>query len=84
MFSYNTSVHEGTKCTLYELVFGKLARLSYGDPSPEHEKTESFDMYMTKLITKLYEMRGIARQNLITAKEKSKEYYDGKINPQNF
>ena len=29
-------------------------------------------------------MRGIARQNLIAAKEKSKEYYDKKINPQNF
>ena len=41
-------------------------------------------MYMTKLITKLHEMRAIARQNLIAAKEKSKEYYDRKINPQNF
>ena len=29
-------------------------------------------------------MRGIARQNLIAAEEKSKEYYDRKINPQNF
>ena len=41
-------------------------------------------MYLTKLITKLHEMRGIARQDLITAKEKSKEYYDRKIIPQNF
>ena len=41
-------------------------------------------MYMKKLIKKLHEMRGIARQNLIAAKEKSKEYYDRKINPQNF
>ena len=41
-------------------------------------------MYMTKLITKLHGMRGIARQNLIAAKEKSKEYYDKKINLQNF
>ena len=39
---------------------------------------------MTKLITKLHEMHGIARQNLIAAKEKSKKYYDKKINPQNF
>ena len=29
-------------------------------------------------------MRGIARQNFIAAKEKSKECYDRKINPQNF
>ena len=40
--------------------------------------------HMTKLITKLHEMRGIARWNLIAAKEKSKEYYNRKINPQNF
>ena len=65
MFSYNTSVHEGTKYTPYELVFGKLARLPSSDPLPEHEKMETYDMCMTKLITKLYEMRGIATQNLI-------------------
>ena len=29
-------------------------------------------------------MREIARQNLIAAKQKSKEYYDRKIYPQNF
>ena len=84
MFSYNTSVHEGTKCTPYELVFGKLALLPSSDPLPEHEKMKTYDMYMTKLITKLHEMRGIARQNLIAAKQKSTEYYDRKINPQNF
>ena len=28
-------------------------------------------------------MRGIARDNLIAAKEKSKVYYEKKINPQN-
>ena len=31
MFSYNKSVNEGTKCTPFELVSGKLARLpSFG------------------------------------------------------
>ena len=72
MFSYNTSVHEGTKCTPYKLVFGKLARLPSGDPLPGHEKMETYGMYMTKLITKLHEMREIARQNLIAAKKKIK------------
>ena len=84
MFSYKTSVHEGTKFKPYELVFGNLASLQSGDPLPEHEKVETYDFYMIKLIIKLHEMREIARQNLITAKEKSKEYYDRKINPQNF
>ena len=53
MFLYNTRVHEGTKCPPYELVFGKLARLPSGDPLPEHEKRETYDMYMKILITKL-------------------------------
>lgn len=36
MFSYNTSVHEGTKHTLYESVFAKLARLpSFSSPIEE-------------------------------------------------
>ena len=39
---------------------------------------------MTKLITKLHEMCEIVRKTLIAAEEKSKEYYDRKINPQNF
>ena len=39
---------------------------------------------MAKIITKLHKIRGIARKNLITTKEKSKEYYERKINPQNF
>ena len=57
MFSYNTSVHEGTKCTPYELVFGKLARLPSGDPLPEYEKILIYNMYMTKLITKFQDRR---------------------------
>ena len=72
IFSYKTSFHEGTRCTPYELVFGKLARLPSCIPPSEHEKLETYDMYMTKLINKLHQMRGIARDNLIAAKEKSK------------
>ena len=75
---------KGTKCTPYELVFGKLARLPSSDPLPECEKMETYDMYMTKLITQLHEMRRIARQNSTAAIEKPKEYYDRKINSQNF
>ena len=69
----------------------ELAMFSYNtsvhesnNPPLEHEELETYDMYMTKLITKLHEMRGIAKQNLIASKEKSKEYYDRRIIPQNF
>ena len=78
IFSYNTSVHGGTKFTTYELVIGKLGRLPSSDPLTEHEKVETYDMYLTKLITKLHEIRGISRKNLIAAKEKSNEYFDNK------
>ena len=60
MFLYNTRVHEETKCTPYELVFGKLASLPSGDPLPGHEKMETYNMYVTKLIAKLHEMCKIA------------------------
>ena len=32
MLSYNTSVHEATKCTPYELVLGKLVREPSSEP----------------------------------------------------
>ena len=38
MFSYNTSVHKGTKCTPYELVFGKLNREPSSESLSQQEK----------------------------------------------
>ena len=81
MFSYNTSVHEGTKCTPYELVFGKLAREPASKPFSQQEKLQTYDDYLIKFVTQLHEMRTRARENLISAKERSKMYHDRKINP---
>ena len=81
MFSYNTSVHEATKCTPYELVFGKLAREPSSEPLSQNEKLQTYDDYLINFVTQLYEMRTQARENLIKAKEKSKMYHDRKINP---
>ena len=72
MFSYNKSIHEGTKCTHYELLFGKIPRLPPSVPSPEHGKLEKYDIYMIEVITKLHQMCGIAKDNLITAKKNRK------------
>ena len=80
MFWYNTSVHEGTKCTPYELVFGKLAREPSSEPLSQQEKLQTYDDYLINFVTQLQEMRTQARENLILAKEKSKWYYDKKIN----
>ena len=81
MFSYNTSLHEGTKCTPYELVFGKLAREPSSEPLSQKEKLQTYDDYLINFVTQLHEMRTQARENLISAKEKSKLYHDKKINP---
>ena len=81
MFSYNTRVHEGTKCTPYELVFGKLAREHSSEPLSQQEKLQTYDDYLINFLTQLHEMRTQARDNLISAKEKSKIYNDKKVNP---
>ena len=47
MFSYNTSLHAGTKCTPYELVFGKLAREPSSEPLSRQEKLQAYDDYLT-------------------------------------
>ena len=48
MFAYNTSVHEATKFTPFEVVFGKIARTpsSFLDP----EKLETYGTYLQELI----------------------------------
>lgn len=70
MFSYNTSVHEGTRYTLYELVVGRLARVPYLQ-------------YYIALVNKLNKTQEVARQNLVRSKVISKEYYDRRARPQN-
>ena len=62
MFSYNTSVHEATNFTPYELIFGKPAR----EPSsfPTGEKLKSFGDYLVELITHMTRIRNIASDNL--------------------
>lgn len=82
-FSYNTSIHESTGYTPYELVFGKLAR----QPSSEITsdlKEKTYDDYLYELITNIHDLQELARECLIASKIKSKYYYDKKINPQTF
>lgn len=83
-FSYNTSVHEGTRYTPYELVFGRMARVPSSDPDVTDVVDESYSSYLTNLFNKLKDAQAIARENLIKAKQKSKNYYDRKTNAQTF
>ena len=81
MFSYKTSIHEETKFTPYELVLGKLGRESISEPPSQNEQLQIYDIYLINFVAQLHEMRTQAKENLETAKEKSKMSHDGKTNP---
>jgi len=84
MFNYNTNVHEATKHTPYELVFGKIARIPSNEPLAPDDKLSNYNDYLINLVTQLHSIQANARENVIEAKEKSKKHYDKKINPQTF
>lgn len=81
LLSYNTSIHEGTKKSPYELVFGRTCTLPASQDLAEYEKLDTYDDYLARLMTRLSLLHHEARQNLIQAKEKSKTYYDKKVHP---
>ena len=61
--------------------FGKLARKPSSEPLSQNEKLQTYDDYLIIFVTQLHEMQTQARENLITAKEKSKMYHERKVNP---
>ena len=54
MFNYNTSVHEATKHTPYELVFGKIARVPSNELFNPEDKLANYDDYLINLVTQLH------------------------------
>jgi len=74
MFNYNTCVHESTKHTPYELVFGKIARIPSNEPLGPKDKLLSYDEYLINFVTQLHTIQTNARENVVEAKVKSKKY----------
>ena len=62
---YNTVAHEGHKCTSYELIFGRLARLPSSEPLEPEEQPLTYNDYITKLNNQLYNIQNIAREKLV-------------------
>jgi len=77
-FSYNTAVHEGTGYSPHELIFGRTARI----PSSFNyeEDPETYCSHITNLFERIRDLQESARSNLIKAKERSKTYYDKRVN----
>ena len=82
MFSYNTSIHEATGFAPHTLVFGREANIlsSFARGKPE----QTYSMYLDDLLKRLTETQSTAERRLISAKWKSKRYYDQKLNMKTF
>jgi len=84
MFSYNTSVHESTGYSPYELVFGKISRTPSAYPPLEEDTDITYRQYLTNLFNKIYDTQEDAKKHLVRSKERSKRYYDRKLNTLDF
>lgn len=78
-FSYNTSVHEGTRHTPHELVFGKRARLPSSSPLESDTQDPTYIDYLFELQKKLATLQENAHTNLEEAKDRTKKYYDRRM-----
>ncbi|KAG5327755.1 POL5 protein, partial [Pseudoatta argentina] len=82
-YLYNTSVHEGTKFTPHELVFGRTTRIPTSDLVLPNNLNETYVDYLISLFN-LRDVQEFARENFTRAKNGLKRYYDKKINSQTF
>jgi hypothetical protein len=73
MYVYNTTIHTATGYTPFEPVYGFQSTF-HETPSPQY----NYDDYVMELKSRLQTAHDVAKQKLITAKQKSKEYFDTK------
>ena len=76
-YVYNTTEHSATGYTPFELLFGHPSSLPSSlksPPSPQY----NYDDYVSELRDRLQSAHQAARSNLITHKDRSKDYYDRK------
>jgi len=81
VYVYNTMVYTTTAYTTFELVYGSRSEVLSAlreTPSVQY----NYENYLTELRGRLQSEHEVARQKLISSKEKSKEYYDK--SPQTF
>lgn len=83
MFTYNTHIHKSTNFTPFELVFAHKANIPKSIIEPP-EFRHSYDDYYSNLKLKINRALDIARENLMSSKEKFKLYYDRNIRPIEF
>uniref|UniRef100_A0A1B0DI97 RNA-directed DNA polymerase n=1 Tax=Phlebotomus papatasi TaxID=29031 RepID=A0A1B0DI97_PHLPP len=81
--AYNSSQHHSHNFTPHELIFGEKYDIS-SFSHPTNDPVYTFDDFITDLKRKLQTTQHTAAEMLKTKKEKSKNYYDTKLNPVQF
>lgn len=81
MFSYKTNIHEGTRFTPHEFVFGKIARLTASDPLLVDEMDRTYLEYHMSLINKINRTQEATRRHLMRSKQTFKRHYEKKTHP---
>jgi hypothetical protein len=79
-YVYNTTIHTATECTPFKLVYGFKSEV----PSALRESPSvqyNYEDYLTELKGRLQTAHEVAREKLISRKEKSKEYDDKRAEP---
>lgn len=80
VFNYNTHVHEATKYSPYELVYGRRANL----PSNGRNRVLTHTDILNELSNRIKDLQRNARNNLEEAKRRTKERYDRTCRPYDF
>ena len=83
VFVYNTTPNTSTKFTPFELVFGRKPEIPSVFSNPP-EVRYNYEVYSNELKARLQHANALARRNLLSSKERSKEQYDKHAKPSSF
>jgi hypothetical protein len=79
-FVFNTTPHTSTGFTPHELLFGRKPNIPGMLQKEPPDVQYTYDNYVKELQSRLQSSYQIARNNLESRKERSKEYYDRSVN----